>query len=41
MMTAGDYLTSSESMLSRSDHFGDLEKARLSVAEAHVAASPA
>lgn len=41
MTTAGDYLTSSEAMLSKSDHFGDLEKARLWVAEAQVAATQA
>jgi hypothetical protein len=37
-MNASDYLTSSESTLARADHLGDLEKARLNVAEAQVMA---
>jgi hypothetical protein len=37
-MDASDYLTSSESALARADHFGDLERASLDVAEAQVAA---
>jgi hypothetical protein len=37
-MDASGYLTSSESALARADHFGDLEKAQLNVAEAQVAA---
>jgi hypothetical protein len=38
MMNASDYLTGSESALARADHFADLEKARLNVAEAQVMA---
>jgi hypothetical protein len=37
-MNASDYLTGSESTLARADHFGDLEKAQLDVAEAQVMA---
>ena len=40
-MNASDYLTSSESALAQADHFGDLEHARLNVAEAQVAATQA
>ena len=40
-MLPDDYLTSTESTLSQADHFGDLEKARLLVAEAQVRATEA
>lgn len=38
MTMASDYLASSEGALSRADHFGDLERSRLWVAEAQVSA---
>jgi hypothetical protein len=37
-MLPDDYLTTTESTLSQADHFGDLEKPRLLVAEAVAAA---
>jgi hypothetical protein len=38
MISASDYQTSADSTLSRVDHFGEADKARLSVAEAQVLA---
>lgn len=37
-MSADDYLTSADSALARADHFDDLDKAQLTVAEAQVSA---
>jgi hypothetical protein len=40
-VNADDYLTNTDHTIARTDYFGDLEKARLTVAEAQVFATAA
>jgi hypothetical protein len=35
-ISAEDYLTNADNTLARADHFGEIDKARLTVAEAQV-----